>query len=147
VEIQVARLTRSTPEVVEQINVLIPQLKSAWDPVSVASLERLIQSPTRVYVARREGAVVGITLLVPHRHLPGLRFHVEDVVVDKPFRRLGIASKMLSAAMADAPEEVISFDLRSHAVRPGAHELYRGLGFKPSDTTVFRRAAATPNSA
>jgi len=146
VEIRVARLTGSSPEVVEQINVLIPQLKPAWDRVSIASLDGLIESPTRVYVARCEGVVRGITLLVPHRHLPGLRFHVEDVVVDKRFRRLGIARKMLTTAMADASEDVVSFDLRSHAVRPGAHELYRGLGFEPSDTTVFRRALPRPNS-
>ena len=145
-QIQVARLTESSTEAVEQINVLIPQLKPAWDPVSVASLQGLIESPTRVYVACSERVVVGIALLVPHRHLPGLRFHVVDVVVDKPFRRLGIASKLLSAAMADAPEEVQSFDLRSHAVRPGAHELYLGLGFTPSDTTVFRRIIAGPNA-
>ena len=92
-----------------------------------------------MYVARCEGAVVGITLLVPHRHLPGLRFHVEDVVVDEPFRRLGIARKLISTAMAEAPEDVISFDLRSHTVRRAAHALYLGLGFEASDTTVFRR--------
>ena len=138
-QIEVARLTESTPEVVGQLNVLVPQLKPAWDPVTVAGLARVIESPTRVYVARVDGVAVGITLMVPHRHLPGLRFHVEDVVVHEDFRRRGIARKLISTAMDDAPDEVISFDLRSHAARRAAHELYSGLGFTPSDTTVFRR--------
>ena len=119
-QIEVARLTESNPEVVDQLNVLIPQLKPAWDPVTVAGLARLIDSPTRVYVARCDGAIVGVTLLVPHHHLPGLRCHVEDVVVCTELRRQGIARRLVSAAMDDAPDEVISFDLRSHSSRRGA---------------------------
>ena len=138
-QIEIARLTESTPEVVDQLNVLIPQLKPAWDPVTVAGLARLIESPTRVYVARRDGVAVGVTLLVPHRHLAGLRYHVEDVVVGTEFRREGIARTLIAAAMDDAPDDVISFDLRSHGSRRGAHALYSELGFTPSDTTVFRR--------
>ena len=138
-EIQVARLTESAPDVVEQLNVLIPQLKPAWAPVSVTSLSRVIESPTRVYVASCGGVIVAVALLVPHRHLPGLRFHVEDVVVDEPFRRRGVASRLLTFAMGDAPDDVISFDLRSHTVRRAAHALYLSLGFEAGDTTVFRR--------
>jgi ribosomal protein S18 acetylase RimI-like enzyme len=145
--IQVARLTEATSDVVEQLNVLIPQLKPLWAPVSVTSLAQLIESPTRVYVARCEGSVVGITLLVPHRHLGGLRFHVEDVVVDTSSRRRGIATRLLATAMADAPEDVISFDLRSHSFRREAHELYVSLGFEASDTTVFRRSVRGSGSA
>jgi len=146
-QIRVARLTESTPDVVGQLNVLIPQLKPSWAPISVTSLAQLIESATRVYVARCQGAVVGLALLVPHRHLPGLRFHVEDVVVDQPFRRRGIATKLLATAMAEAPEDVISFDLRSHAVRRAAHELYSSLGFEASGTTVFRRTVRPLDSA
>jgi len=139
VQIQAVRPTESTREVVEQINFLIPQLKPSWEPITVASLAQVIDSPTRVYVARYDGAIVGITLLVPHRHLHGPRYHVEDVVVDDQFRRQGVASKLLSVGMRDAPEEVISFDVRSHGTRQAAHALYLRLGFTPSDTTVFRR--------
>jgi ribosomal protein S18 acetylase RimI-like enzyme len=138
--IEVARITTVTGDEVEQINALIPQLKPAWNPISAQDLELLLESPTRVYVARVEDAIVGLCLLVPHRHIPGLRYHVEDVVVDEAFRRNGIARTLLSTAMADAPGEVLSFDLRSHEARRGAHSLYLELGFEPSGTTVFRRA-------
>jgi len=68
-----------------------------------------------------------------------LRCHVEDVVVDSGFRRQGIARELLRTAIADAPAEVISFDLRSHRSREAAHNLYSSMGFTASDTTVFRR--------
>jgi GNAT superfamily N-acetyltransferase len=138
-QIEISRLTKPTPEVVEEINALIPQLKPEWDPLTVTGLADLIESPTRVYVACCDHAIIGMTLLVPHRHLPGLRFHVEDVVVDSAHRRCGIARSLLTAAMADTPGDILSFDLRSHRKRRAAHALYVGLGFEPSETTVFRR--------
>jgi ribosomal protein S18 acetylase RimI-like enzyme len=146
VEITVERLTESSPEVAEQINRLIPQLKPTWPPVLVADVAELLASPTRVYVARGDGTIVGLAAFVPHRHLPGLRYHVEDVVVDERFRRRGIARALLRAGMRDAPEEVLSFDLRSHRIRESAHALYRELGFEPSDTTVFRRPVNPPRA-
>jgi ribosomal protein S18 acetylase RimI-like enzyme len=135
----VARLTTSSPRVVDEINVLTPQLKPSWEPITADGLAAVLESPTRIYVARVDDAIVGIALLVPHQHLPGLRFHIEDVVVDTKYRRRGIARKLLTTAMDDAPSGTISFDLRSHGSREGAHDLYLGLGFEPSGTTVFRR--------
>jgi GNAT superfamily N-acetyltransferase len=143
-DVVVERLTESSRAVVDQINVLIPQLKPAWDPIDVAGLTQLLDSSTRVYVARGDGAIVGMAAFVPHRHLPGLRYHVEDVVVDAQSRRQGVARALLTAGMRDAPDEVLSFDLRSHRSRGAAHALYLDLGFTPRDTTVFRLPVSRP---
>lgn len=143
----VARITTNSPQVVEQINVLTPQLKPSWEPITTDGLAAVLASPTQVYVARVDDAIVGMALLVPHQHLPGLRFHIEDVVVDERYRRCGIARKLLTTAMAEAPEDVISFDLRSHRLREAAHELYLSLGFEPSGTTVFRKTTRGLSSA
>jgi ribosomal protein S18 acetylase RimI-like enzyme len=141
----VDRLTTCSARVVEQINRLTPQLKPSWEPITEDGLAAVLASPTRVFVARAAETIVGIVLVVPHHHLPGLRFHIEDVVVDERYRRRGIARKLLTAAMADAPIDVLSFDLRSHRSREGAHDLYVGLGFEQSGTTVFRRIARPPD--
>jgi GNAT superfamily N-acetyltransferase len=142
----VERLTSASDAAATDINALLPQFKPSWPPITRATLAEVVSSPTRVYVARVDGTIVGLTLLVPHRHFGGLRHHVEDVVVDAAHRRRGIARRLLEAAMADAPAQTVSFDLRSHRSREAAHHLYLGLGFEPSDTTVFRRRQPTSRS-
>lgn len=138
----VERLTSASPGILEQINRLTPQLKPTWKPITPEGLDAVLASPTRIYVARIDDVIVGIVLVVPHRHLPGLRFHIEDVVVDEQHRQRGIARKLLTTAMDDAPSDVLSFDLRSHRIREAAHQMYLSLGFEESGTTVFRRTVA-----
>jgi GNAT superfamily N-acetyltransferase len=135
---EVERLTEPDAATVDAINALIPQLKPSWAAITATHLAVLVASDSRVYVARESGRVIGLTVMVPHRHLPGLRFHVEDVVVDVDHRGKGVGRRLLEHAMDDAPGEVVSFDLRSQAARRAAHRLYRSLGFEPSDTTVLR---------
>jgi len=138
-EITVSRLTEATPEAVAQLNHLIPQLKPSWEPITVSGLSELLASASLVFVARCADEVIGVTVLVPHRHMPGLRFYVEDVVVDERFRRRGIARELLTFAMTAVPQGALSVDLRSHPFREAAHSLYLDLGFAPSGTTVFRK--------
>lgn len=121
------------------VNALIPALKPAWERVSHDGLVALVASASRLYVVRDGRRIVGLAVMVPHRHLPGLRYHVEDVVIAAEHRGRGLARRLLEFAMADVPGPVLSFDLRSHAGRAEAHRLYVSLGFRPSDTTVFRR--------
>lgn len=125
---------------------LIPQLKPSWEQLTEAGLAALIASESRVYVARHGGQIVGLTVMVPHRHLPGLRYHVEDVVIAEEHRGLGLGRRLLEFAMEHVPGPVMSFDLRSHASRTRAQQLYSSLGFRPSDTTVFRLDAGTADA-
>jgi GNAT superfamily N-acetyltransferase len=134
----IERLSVIDDETVNDVNTLISQLKSSWRPLSEDVLASLIASESRVYVARDGNRIVGLTVMVPHRHLPGLRYHVEDVVVSAEHRGRGLARRLLEFAMQEVPGPVRSFDLRSHASRTHAHRLYASLGFRPSDTTVFR---------
>jgi GNAT superfamily N-acetyltransferase len=138
-EVVISRLTESSASAVEQLNALLPQLKPGWDPITPASLTSVLDSPTHVYVARIDDEIIGVALIVPHHHFPGVRCHVEDVVVDERVRRKGVARALLTMAMADAPEGTLSFDLRSHRFRRPAHALYLSLGFEESDSTIFRK--------
>jgi GNAT superfamily N-acetyltransferase len=131
---------------VADVNVLISQLKPSWEPLTDEGLAELIASESRVYVARHGGRIVGLTVMVPHRHVPGLRYHAEDVVIAEEHRGLGLGRRLLEFAMQHVPGRVMSFDLRSHASRTSAHRLYSSLGFRPSDATVFRLDARTEDA-
>ncbi len=138
----IERLTVIDGATVGDINTLIPQLKPLWEPVSEDGLVELLASGSQVFVVREGRRIVGLAVMVPHRHLPGLRYHVEDVVIAAEHRGRGLARRLLELAMGEVPGPVRSFDLRSHASRTHAHRLYVSLGFRASDTTVFRRDAA-----
>jgi phosphinothricin acetyltransferase len=138
----IERLSAVNADAVADLNALIPQLKHDWKPLTLGALATLIASESRLYVARHEVRIVGLTVMVPHRHLPGLRYHVEDVVIASDYRGRGLGRQLIEFAMADVPGPVMSFDLRSHASRESAHRLYSSLGFRASDTTVFRLEVA-----
>lgn len=135
---EVERLREIESTTLRDVNALIPQLKPSWKPLSEHDLAELLASDSLVYVARHGRRIVGLTLMVPHRHLPGLRYHVEDVVIASEHRGRGLGGRLLRFAMRDVPGRALSFDLRSHASRTHAHRLYASLGFRASDTTVFR---------
>ena len=109
------RLTLVDAAVLADLNRLTPQLKPAWDTVTGPGLSALVASESQVYVVRHDGRIIGLTVMVPHRHLPGLRYHVEDVVIAREHRGLGVGRQLLEFAMNDVPGPVMSFDLRSHA--------------------------------
>ena len=122
---------------------MIPQLKPDWQPVTADRLAELLASESLVFVARQGGRIVGLTVMVPHRHLPGLRYHVEDVVID---HAPGVS------ASVDGCSSTRWTASRSVIVRPPipsppnrAHGLYTSLGFVPSDTTVFRLDTPRPS--
>jgi phosphinothricin acetyltransferase len=135
---EIERLSATDAAAVADLNVLIPQLKPSWQQLTDTRLAALLASESLVFVARHLGRIVGLTVMVPHHHLPGLRYHVEDVVVAAEHRGLGLGRRLLEVAMAQVPGPVMSFDLRSHASRTSAYHLYASLGFRRSDTTVYR---------
>jgi phosphinothricin acetyltransferase len=137
-EYEIMRLVEIDSAVVADLTVLAQQLKPAWEALTESSVEALVASESRVYVARCDSRIVGITVMVPHRHLPGLSYHVEDVVIATEHRGRGVGRRLLEYSMQDVPGPAVSFDLRSHASRTAAHRLYSSLGFRPSDTTLFR---------
>ena len=87
-----------------------------------------------VYVATREGAVVGtFALLVMDNlaHCGAPSAVVEDVCVDEKLRGGGIGGAMMKFAMKVAGEcGCYKLTLSSNLIRTKAHAFYRSLGFE-----------------
>ncbi len=133
-------VAEATPELVEAMATLVPQLSRSSPPPTLEELAEIVASPaTVVFVARLDGEIVGTLTLVLFRIPTGMRAWIEDVVVDAAASRQGVATALTLAALERAARAgARTVDLTSRPSREGANLLYQGLGFEPRDTNVWR---------
>ena len=138
VDIEIA--SAATPELVESLNHLLPQLSTSASPLSSSDVQSLVDaSAVTLFVARSEEHIVGSLTLVIFPIPTGLRAWIEDVVVDEPARGRGVASALVDHAVREARRAGAStVDLTSRPSREVANRLYRALGFSPRETNVYR---------
>ena len=131
-----------TPELVEAMARLVPQLSRSSPPPGRRVLEEMVSAPgTRLLIARLGGGgpIVGTLTLVLFRIPTGMRAWIEDVVVDESARGRGTGEALTRAAIRLAAEAgARTVDLTSRPSREAANRLYRRLGFRPRDTNVYR---------
>jgi ribosomal protein S18 acetylase RimI-like enzyme len=137
----IAEVTEVDAELVEAFERLIPQLSSSSPPPSERDLRAIVASPaSHLLVARNaEGRIVGSLTLVVFPIPTGRRAWIEDVVVDEAATRAGVGTALNRHALDLARDlRVRTVDLTSRPSREAANRLYRGLGFVPRETTVYR---------
>ena len=92
-------VTTVTPEVVEALAALIPQLSSSAPAPTRAEIDDIAASPATILLLARDGhgAIVGSLTLVLFRAPTGPRAWIEDVVVDTSTRGQGIGAALVRA--------------------------------------------------
>ncbi len=130
----------ATPELVEAMVRLLPQLSSSAPAPTAAELDEIATSPATVLlVARLDGRIVGSLTLALFRIPTGMRAWIEDVVVDEAARGHGVGDALNRAALEIAAERgARTVDLTSRPSREAANRLYRRLGFQARETNVYR---------
>jgi ribosomal protein S18 acetylase RimI-like enzyme len=138
VQVEIAR--EVTEELVEGLNFLLPQLSTNAAPLNATDVAQLLASPsTVVFVARKEGRLVGSLTLVIVPIPTGLRAWIEDVVVDETARSAGVGEALTNAAIEESRRRhVRSIDLTTRPSREAANRLYARLGFERRETNVYR---------
>lgn len=92
-----------------------------------------------VYVAERDGNVVGMVTLCLFTTLTGAKACLDHLVVAAEARRSGIGRRLVEYAIERAREGGASrVDLTARATKREAHDLYSSLGFEQRETTNFR---------
>lgn len=140
-EITIEPLKTYTPGVLEDFNNLLSQLDTNIPKLSEKYIREILQSTNAcVFVVRNNsGMIIGMITLVVFKALSGKRATLEDVVVDKDYRRQGLGKKLLETALSFIRKENISYiDLTSRPSRIEANNLYVSLGFEKRDTSVYR---------
>jgi ribosomal protein S18 acetylase RimI-like enzyme len=138
VDIEIA--SAATPELVESLNHLLPQLSTSASPLSSSDVQSLVDaSAVTLFVARSEEHIVGSLTLVIFPIPTGLRAWIEDVVVDESARGLGVGEALTRAAIEESRRRhVRSIDLTTRPTREAANRLYARLGFELRATNVYR---------
>ena len=128
-----------TPDLVEALGRLLPQLSERLQAPDAEALRRIVGSPSSVLlVAECGGCIVGSLTLVWYDVPSGRKAWIEDVVVDAEVRGTGAGRALVAAALEHAAVvgagEVL---LTSNPAREAARALYRKMGFEEAATTVF----------
>ena len=131
---------RATPELVDAMARLIPQLSSSNPPPTKDELSAIIASDScDVLIARDGDAIVGSLTLVVFPIPTGIRAWIEDVVVDEAARGKGVGGALNTFALQRARERgAKTVDLTSRPSREAANRLYQRLGFVARETNVYR---------
>lgn len=141
-EISIDRVTRITPQLVEDFTALVAQLGPAYPFVASAQkLEEVIHCPTNTLLiaSNQEGRAIGMLLMISFPAITGIKTWIEDVVVHEDYRRQGIARRLFTEIISIAREMKIThinLSVRPHRIE--ANQLYEKLGFKLHHTNYYR---------
>lgn len=133
-------LTEASEKVVKQIRMLLSQLSSKEVRFTLEELQSIISTDnSTLFVAEEEGCIVGMLTLASYRIPTGMKYWIEDVVVDEKARGKGYAKQLLQAAL-DMVREAGggTIELTSRPSRVAARTLYMSIGFQPYETGVFK---------
>jgi ribosomal protein S18 acetylase RimI-like enzyme len=146
-EYTINRAMRVTPDLVAAFAELVPQLSPGRAPPSGAELELILgDDRVHLFVARSsDGAIRGAVALVFYRVPTGVRARIEDLVVARSHRGLGLGrALMLYAVQAARDGQAHVLDLTSNPSRTAANALYQQLGFQRWETHVYRWELGPP---
>ncbi len=132
--------TEATPDLVETIGRILPQLSKSSPAPTTAEIAEIIDSPASdLLVARVDGRIVGTLTLVIFRIPTGMRAWIEDVVVDDAVRGHGVGEALNRFALNLAKQRGCkTVDLTSRPSREAANRMYQRIGFQARETNVYR---------
>jgi len=134
--------TEATPDLVETIGRILPQLSKSSPSPTTAEIAEIINSlASDLLVARVDGRIVGTLTLVIFRIPTGMRAWIEDVVVDDATRGQGVGEALNRFALDVAKQRGCkTVDLTSRPSREAANRMYQRIGFQARETNVYRFA-------
>ncbi len=144
----VERATQATPELLEALQRLLPQLSPGRPVPTTVQLKELMAAHGSTLLLARDdlGRVVGTLTLVVFRTTTELRARIEDVVVDESARGKGLGEELVREALRLAQERgARSVNLTSRPDRAAANRLYERIGFERRETNVYAFELAPPS--
>jgi ribosomal protein S18 acetylase RimI-like enzyme len=136
--VRIEHVTQASPELVETVRALLPQLTEARTPPTLEQLQEVVTSQTLLVARDDDGSVLGTLTFVRYRVSSGIKGRIEDVIVDESARGKGVGEALVREGMRLANEAgVLMLELTSMPYRQAANRLYRRLGFVRKPTNVY----------
>ena len=139
---EVEKVTDPTPEVLDALVRLLPQLNPTLELPDMERLRRLVADPAvTLLLARDEGRAVGTTTVVVYTTPYWIKARLDEVVVDSSARGRGVGEALVRAALEVGREkgaQVAELQSGRGPNREAAHRLYFRLGFQVRDSDVMR---------
>jgi ribosomal protein S18 acetylase RimI-like enzyme len=129
----------------EALSRLLAQVSSSATPLTPERVREVLRTPsTSVLVAKLDGKIVGMALLLTLTTLAGDSGCVEEVVVDKAARGQHISTALMQSLLDLAAQKGLPFvDLTSRPARDIANNLYQSLGLQLRPTNCYRHILGT----
>ncbi|NNN22347.1 MAG: GNAT family N-acetyltransferase [Acidimicrobiales bacterium] len=138
---RILQVTSVSKDVLDAVNLLLPQLSTSSKPLDLNGLGRVVEDlASTLFIAKDDDeSILGMLTLVEVRIPTGYRVIIEDVVVDSAGRGKGVGEALVKAALEKARQDGCSaVELTSRPSRDAANRLYLRMGFTPRETNVYR---------
>lgn len=142
---QITLMDHINDEIAQAFERLIPQLTThSPPPTRDALVEMATSKENHVFLAwmpDQDGKIVGTATLGTFQTPTGVHGWIEDVVVDRAARRLGIGRALTEACLDKARDIGLrEVNLTSRSGRCAANQLYQAMGFVQRETNLYRYA-------
>eukprot|EP01057_Protomagalhaensia_wolfi_P000014 Protomagalhaensia_wolfi_Nauph_80__13@NODE_100_length_3716_cov_303_866195_g43_i1_p3_GENE_NODE_100_length_3716_cov_303_866195_g43_i1NODE_100_length_3716_cov_303_866195_g43_i1_p3_ORF_typecomplete_len144_score36_10Acetyltransf_1/PF00583_25/1_6e16Acetyltransf_10/PF13673_7/1_3e13Acetyltransf_7/PF13508_7/9_2e11Acetyltransf_9/PF13527_7/2_2e07Acetyltransf_4/PF13420_7/1_2e06FR47/PF08445_10/0_00038GNAT_acetyltran/PF12746_7/0_00024Acetyltransf_CG/PF14542_6/0_00035Acetyltransf_3/PF13302_7/0_00036PanZ/PF12568 len=138
--VRLETITEPTEEVVEALQVLLPQLIPEVT-TNLSTLTKALRSEYYTLIVLRDDdeQIIGMTSLCIYQLPHVLKAWIEEVVVDSGQRGKGYGRLLVESALAEAKKKgCAKVDLTSSHHRLPAHKMYRSMAFQQREAYVFR---------
>lgn len=138
-EIEIIKLTEARADYLEKINKLLCQL-TADARIDINALKEITASDnSHLFILFYEGNMAGMLSIGHYRTPTGIKYWIEDVVIDKSFRGKSLGKALIQHAIAFAGKNSnATLMLTSKPERVSANNLYRTIGFQQKQTNVYK---------
>ena len=132
--------TEATPELLEALTSLLPQLNPELPPLTIERLASVVSDPATTLLVVRDGDAISGTATVLVYNTPAHRkARIEDVVIDEGARGKGVGEMLVRRCIdvaRDKGAEIV--ELQSARWREVANRLYPRLGFERRESNLYR---------
>ena len=135
--IGILKETDLTIDAQEEISQLFTQLSPEKKQIT---LNKILNSGNPVtFVYCKEGSkIIGIALMAEYTVISGNKGWIEDVVVDKNYRRKGIGRKLMEKLINEGKaKNLTEILLFTENEKKPAINLYRSLGFNVEESRIY----------